>query len=111
MLAHVRGRDDGLVVVRPLLKRAPRFADLLESGHDDQAFTALPRGELIGRPFGAPAFLEAIRRQLGRSVEPGEREPEVRNCRDKRERGEIGGGVMTGAHHNTGISDLLIINQ
>jgi len=28
--AHLAGRDDGLVRVRPLIDRAPRFADLLE---------------------------------------------------------------------------------
>ena len=73
--AHLQGRDDGLVEVRPLLERAPRFADLLDEPADDEAFIALRRGELIGRPLGGPAFLDAIGRQLGRSVTPGKRGP------------------------------------
>jgi putative transposase len=58
-----------------LLERAPRFADLLDGDPDDGAFTALRRGELIGRPLGAPAFLDAIGRRLGRNVAPGKRGP------------------------------------
>ena len=73
--AHLQGRDDGLVDVRPLLARAPRFADLLDGKPDDAAFIALRRGERIGRPLGAAAFLDAIGRQLGRSVTPGKRGP------------------------------------
>ena len=69
------GRDDGLVDVRPLLERAPRFADLLDGEADEAAFTALRRSELIGRPLGSPAFLDAISRRLGRSVTPGKRGP------------------------------------
>ena len=30
--AHLAGRDGGLVTVRPLIARAPRFADLLDTG-------------------------------------------------------------------------------
>jgi putative transposase len=73
--AHLRGRGDGLVDVRPLLERAPHFADFLDGEPDDGAFTALRRGELIGRPLGSPAFLDAISRRLGRSVTPGKRGP------------------------------------
>jgi putative transposase len=73
--AHLEGRDDGLVTVRPLLERAPRFADLLDGEPDDDAFTPLRRGELIGRPLGAPGFVAAIGRKLGRSVAPGKRGP------------------------------------
>ena len=64
--AHLAGRDDALVEVRPLLDRAPRFADLIDAVPDEAAFTALRRSELIGRPLGSPAFLEAAARRLGR---------------------------------------------
>jgi hypothetical protein len=39
--AHLAGRDDGLVRVQPLIDRAPRFADLLDTDADDPAFAAL----------------------------------------------------------------------
>jgi putative transposase len=71
--AHLAGRDDGLVRVQPLLDRAPRFADFLETDADDPAFVALRRSELIGRPLGDSAFQNAIGRRLGRVVTPGKR--------------------------------------
>ena len=42
------------------------------------AFAALRRSELIGRPLGPPAFVEAIGRKLGRVVTPGKRGPKPR---------------------------------
>ena len=71
--AHLAGRDDGLVAVKPLLDRAPRFADLVEGEADEASWTALRRAEGIGRPLGAPAFLESVARQLGRAVAPAKR--------------------------------------
>ena len=71
--AHLAGRDDGLVSVRPLLDRAPRFADLLDGAPDEAAFAALRNSELIGRPLGAAAFLADVERRLGRKVTPAER--------------------------------------
>lgn len=71
--AHLAGRDDALVEVRPLLERAPRFADLIDGEPDEAAFTTLRRSELIGRPLGSPAFLAAVGRQLGRVMTPAKR--------------------------------------
>ncbi len=73
MRAHLAGRDDALVDVRPLLERAPRFADLIDAEPDEAVFAALRRSELIGRPLGSPAFLEAVGRRLGRAVAPAKR--------------------------------------
>ncbi len=77
--AHLTGRDDALVSVKPLLDRAPRFADLIEGEPDDASFTPLRRAELIGRPIGAPDFLETIARRLGRAVTPAKRGRKPRN--------------------------------
>jgi putative transposase len=66
-----------------LLDRVPRFADLLAGDADDPAFLALRRSERIGRPLGAPAFVEAIGRQLGRNVMPAKRGPKPRERQDK----------------------------
>jgi putative transposase len=53
----------------------PRFADLFDAAPDDDAFIPLRRGELIGRPLGAPAFPDAISGQFRRTVTPGKRRP------------------------------------
>jgi REP-associated tyrosine transposase len=71
--AHLAGGDDGLVSVRPLLDRAPRFVDLLEREADPDAFGPLRRSELIGRPLGSAAFVAEIEKRLGRSLAPGKR--------------------------------------
>ena len=68
--------------VRPLLDRAPHFADLLDADPDDPAFAALRRNELIGRPLGDRAFQDAISRRLGRAVTPGKRGPKPKRERD-----------------------------
>ncbi len=41
--------------------------------HDDPAFAALRRSELIARPLGDEAFLNAISRRLNRVVTPRKR--------------------------------------
>ena len=71
--ALLAGRDDGLVRVQPLLDRAPRFADLLDTDPDHPAFAAPRRSELIGRPLGDAEFQDAIGRRLNRAVSPDKR--------------------------------------
>jgi putative transposase len=71
--AHLSARDDGLVVVRPILDRIANFADLLQTDADDPAFAPLRRSELIGRPLGSPAFVAAAEARLGRRLAPGKR--------------------------------------
>jgi putative transposase len=82
--AHLSAEDDGLADVRPLLDRAPNFADLLDTDPADPGFTALRRNELIGRPLGDRAFLDAIGRRLGRGVAPGKRGPKPKREREDR---------------------------
>jgi putative transposase len=71
--AHLAGRDDGLVTVRPVLDRVVSFADLLATAADDPAFAPLRRAELIGRPLGSPDFVAAIEARLGRRLAPAKR--------------------------------------
>jgi putative transposase len=66
--AHLAGADDGLVSVRPVLDRAPRFADLLKTDADDVAFRALRASEGTGRPIGNAAFIADLERRLARPI-------------------------------------------
>jgi len=82
--AHLRGRDDGLVIVAPLLDRIDgRFADLLDSGPTPEELAAIRAAETIGRPLGAPAFLKRLEAKLGRRLRPGKRGRPARTGRDK----------------------------
>ncbi len=71
--AHLAGRDDGLVRVKPLRDRAPHFADLIDGEADTVAFALLERSERIGRPLGSAAFVAAIKKRLGRALATGKR--------------------------------------
>ncbi len=65
------------------------MAGLLAADDDDYAHDqdALRRAETIGRPLGAPAFLEEIEAMLGRSIAPRKRGPKPKGkAGDKRKR-------------------------
>jgi hypothetical protein len=65
--AHLAGKDDGLVSVRPVLDRWPDFRELLLDG-DEGEFTSLRAAEGIGRPLGTADFVKGLERRLGRPI-------------------------------------------
>ncbi|MBV9431855.1 MAG: transposase [Hyphomicrobiales bacterium] len=74
--AHLAGKDDALVRVRPLLDRIGTFADLisLETGEiAPHQLAALRMSERTGRPLGNASFVEQLEAALGRSLRPGKR--------------------------------------
>jgi putative transposase len=74
--AHLAGRDDALVAVRPLLEIVPRIADLFEPAPDgDAAFAAFERTIAVTRPLGTPAFVTALEARFGRTLSPAKRGP------------------------------------
>ena len=67
--AHVRGRDDGLVRVKPMLELVSEdWRGYLgqETGQTDQALLQLH--SRTGRPLGAPGFIERLESKLGRKI-------------------------------------------
>jgi hypothetical protein len=54
--------------VRPVLDRAERFAELIQTEADDPAFAALRAAEMTGRPLGTAAFIADLEQRLGRPV-------------------------------------------
>ena len=65
--AHLAGKDDGLMTVRPVLDRVSCFADLLLEDRDE-AIAALRRAESTGRPVGTAEFVTGLERVLGRRI-------------------------------------------
>ncbi len=76
--AHLQGRDDGVVTVRPLLDRIGDFAALLEAAEDEAAVTAIRRSRTTGRPVGAAAWIRALEARSGRTLAAGRRGPKPR---------------------------------
>lgn len=58
--AHLTGQDDGLVVVRPVLDRWPRFADMLEVEPTGIEMNALRKAETSGRPLGSKEWVQGL---------------------------------------------------
>lgn len=67
--AHVRGEDDELVTVRPLLRRAPDWRRFVRSQDlDEDRFNVLRKQCRNGRPAGNDGFLEELERKTGRCL-------------------------------------------
>jgi putative transposase len=69
--AHIEGKDDGLVTVRPLLDRIGDFAAFLAEQEDRPAADRLRAAETTGRPLGNEAFIQGLERLLGRKLARG----------------------------------------
>ena len=78
--AHVAGKDDGLVRVRPLLKRAGDWREFLSAGLEADEAERFRRHERTGRPLGQARFLERIEKTLGRVIRPNKRGPKPKNA-------------------------------
>jgi putative transposase len=66
--AHLNGRDDGLVKVKPLLDRVDNWAAFLGERLTAQDLEPIRSGERTGRPLGAPAFVRQLEKRLGRKL-------------------------------------------
>ncbi|MDE2501188.1 MAG: transposase, partial [Alphaproteobacteria bacterium] len=84
--AHLAGKGDGLVRVKPLLALVPDWADFLRQGPAEESLQAIRRSERTGRPLGDAAFLKKLEKRLGRTLarqKPGPKpkasKPKARN--------------------------------
>ncbi len=66
--AHLEGKDDGLVTVRPVLDQVQDFAALIAEHANENGFAALRAAEHTGRPIGTADFVEGLERILGRRI-------------------------------------------
>ncbi len=66
--AHLRGKDDPLVRVGPLLEGVGDFAAFLGEGEDIAASDRLRAGETTGRPVGERDWIAGLERILGRPL-------------------------------------------
>ncbi len=83
--AHLAGRDDGLVTVKPLLDRVGDMAAFVEQPDEAAAVAALRRSYATGRPVGAEDWIAALEAATARALLPRKRGP-----KPKRAGAEIG---------------------
>jgi putative transposase len=74
-----RGADDELAMVEPLLALIPDFAALLTAPADPATTTRIERAPSIGRSLGAPEWVAALERRLGRALAPRQTRPKAAN--------------------------------
>ena len=82
--AHLAGEDDELATVAPLRTLIPDFAALLAVPADPATSARIERAPTIGRPLGAPEWIAALERRLGRPLAPGKPGPKPRVDGDTR---------------------------
>ena len=70
--AHLKGRDDAVMTMAPVLERAGDFAALLNAHADHPAFTALRRAATAGRSAAGPGPRTWKSAPGGRSSPQGE---------------------------------------
>ncbi len=63
--AHLAGKDDGVVTVKPMLDRVHHWMELLESG-EQKMFDTLRQHERTGRPLGQEQFVNDLSKLTGR---------------------------------------------
>lgn len=64
--AHLRGQDDGLVEVRPMLSRVADWAAYLSDTRDDDLRAHISKHSQTGRPLGNERFVQTLERITGR---------------------------------------------
>ena len=76
--AHLAGKNDRAVIVRPLLELVPDWAAFLRGGLNREEYEAIRAGERTGRPLGSSAFVKGLERRLKRPLAPQKRGPKFR---------------------------------
>ena len=77
--AHLRGKDDLLVKVKPMLDRVGDWREYLAIGTDSTDSDLLRRHIRTGRPLGSPSFIETLEANAGRILAPRKRGPKPRS--------------------------------
>ena len=80
--AHLNGKDDKLVVVKPLLNRISNWMDFLRQPVSEVKVTNMQKHERTGRPIGSEQFIDQLELETGRSLKkkkPGPKTPQENN--------------------------------
>ncbi len=68
--AHIKGKDDALVRVKPLLRLIDDWGEFLSSGYTKEEENLIQRHEQTGRPLGSIPFMKRLENKLDRILVP-----------------------------------------
>jgi putative transposase len=66
--AHLRGEDDALATVEPMLERFPDWSRYLSGASDTDAIKNIRDNAKCGRPVGDAAFVDELEAVTGRRI-------------------------------------------
>jgi putative transposase len=75
--AHLAGRDDRLVTVKPMLDLISDWRSFLTLADDDE-LDMMKKHERSGRPLGEISFVERLEADMARQLRPAKRGPKTR---------------------------------
>jgi putative transposase len=73
--AHIRGRNDALVKVKPMLSRVADWREYLNTEQDSTEADLIRRHTRSGRPLGSGDFVQSLEANTGRTLAPRKRGP------------------------------------
>ena len=82
--AHLAGRDDRVIDVKPLLERMRNWRSFLDEPLTDNERECVRAHESTGRPLGSPTFVAKLEKRLGRTLARQKPGPKPRKNRTKR---------------------------
>jgi putative transposase len=68
--AHIKGKNDDLVQVKPLLRMVGDWRRFLSGDVSTEEYELLQRHERTGRPLGSKNFIERLENRLSRILTP-----------------------------------------
>ena len=68
--AHMKGRNDDLVKVQPLLRMVDDWRQFFSGDVFNEEYELLQRHERTGRPLGSKSFIERLENKLSRILTP-----------------------------------------
>ena len=77
--AHLKGENDALVTVSPLLERVEMWQEFLERDEKEEDLQAIMSHERTGRPLGNSLFIENLDIKLGRKFSLNKPGPKPKN--------------------------------
>ncbi len=66
--AHLKGKSDGVVDVKPVLDEAKDWKAALATPFTPAELKAIAASEHTGRPYGSPTFVKSLEKKLGRTL-------------------------------------------
>ncbi|MBN4078978.1 transposase [Gammaproteobacteria bacterium AH-315-C21] len=73
--AHLAGKDDGVVVVKPMLERISDWSDYLSEKESKESMDILRQHARTGRPADSDAFIDDLEVLTGKTFKKGKPEP------------------------------------